>query len=50
MLFNISRSSRRKTKPRTTIKLEPKTLRTAYLLAIAEVIKFNLPLFPGKPL
>ena len=32
------------------LKLEPKTLTTAYLLATAEVIKFNLPFFPGKRL
>ena len=33
-----------------TTKLEAKLFTTAYLLAKAEVIIFNLPFFPGKPL
>ena len=36
--------------PWPTIELDPKILTTAYLLATVEVIIFNLPFLPGKPL
>ena len=47
MLFQIFQ---KKKELRPTIELEPKLLTTGYLLATIEVIIFNLPFFPGKPM